>query len=118
MAKQSMWSAVKNAFEGIVYCVKTERNMKIHVLAAVLVGILAWRFSLNQQELLVLLLTVVIVLVTEMINTAMEAVVDLASPEVHPLAKLAKNISAGAVLLTALASLVVAYILFFSKLCG
>jgi len=116
MDKQSLPSAFKNAFVGIVYCVQHERNMKIHMIAACLAGCLAWWLSLDSYEILILLLTISSVLVAEMLNTVVEAVVDILSPEVHPLAKVAKDVAAGAVLITTIVSLLVGYILFFEKM--
>ncbi len=118
MKKQSFIYSLRDAFLGIAHCVVFERNIQINIAAALLAGFLAWWVKLEKLELLILILTSVCVLVAEMFNTAIEAVVDLISPEFHPIARIAKHIAAGAVLLTALASLVVGYILFFPKLFG
>lgn len=111
-----MPSAFKNAFSGIVYCVRYERNMKFHIIAALIAGGMAWWQRLSPYEILILLLTVASVLVAEMMNTVVEAVVDLVSPEIHPLAKIAKDVAAGAVLVVAMTSLLVGYLLFFGKI--
>ena len=116
MDKQSLPRAFNNAFMGIVYCARHERNMKIHIIAACLVGCLAWWLQLDRFEILILLLTIASVLVTEMINTVVEAVVDIVSPGVHPLAKIAKDVAAGAVLIATIVALLVGYILFFDKM--
>jgi len=116
MDKQSLPSAFKNAFVGIVYCARHERNMKIHMIVACLAGILAWWLRLDSYEILILLVTISSVLIAEMLNTVVEAVVDLVSPEVHPLAKIAKDVAAGAVLIATITSLLVGYILFFEKM--
>ena len=116
MDKQSLPRAFKNATKGIVYCLINERNMKIHIALACLAGCLAWYLSLDRYEILILLVTIASVLVTEMLNTVVEAVVDIVSPEIHPLAKIAKDVAAGAVLITAITSLLVGYILFFDKI--
>lgn len=100
------------AFAGVLYCLRTQPNMRIHGLAAMFAAILAWRMGLSRVELVLLALAIAAVLVAEMFNTAIEAVVDLISPQFHPLAKIAKDVAAGAVLLTAIASLAVGYILF------
>lgn len=89
--------------------------MKVHILAAFTAVFLAWYFQISKVETIVLLLTITVVLVTEMINTAIEAVVNLVSPEYHRLARLAKDIAAGAVLVAAIAAILVGYILFFDK---
>jgi diacylglycerol kinase len=116
MGKQSVPRAFKNAFAGIVYCILRERNMKIHITATVLVVIAACWLPLNTYEILILVGAVTSVLVAEMMNTVVEAVVDLISPEIHPLAKIAKDVAAGAVLITAMASLLVGYLLLFKKI--
>lgn len=118
MAKQSLSQAFKNAFLGILYCVSHERNMKIHVVAAVLAGSLAWWLNLDRYEIAILLLTVASVLVAEMMNTVVEAIVDRVSPEFHPLAKIAKDVAAGAVLIAAVTSLFIGYLLFAGKIWG
>ncbi|MDF2635172.1 MAG: diacylglycerol kinase [Pelosinus sp.] len=114
--KQSLRIAFKSAFAGIYYCVMHERNMRIHLGAGLVVVFLSWWFTLEKYEILILLVTVECVLVAEMINTTVETLVDMISPQFHPLAKIAKDIAAGTVLITAIFSLVVGYVLFFSKL--
>lgn len=118
MRKQSLLIAFKNAFAGIYYCATHERNMRIHIGAGLIVAFLSWWFTLEKYEILILLVTVESVLLAEMINTVVETVVDMVSPEFHPLAKIAKDVAAGAVLITAIFSLVVGYMLFFSKVWG
>lgn len=116
MGKQSLLSAFRNAIMGIVYCARHERNMKIHITLACVAGCLAWWLRLDPYEILILLLTIASVLVAEMVNTVVEAVVDMVSPEIHPLAKIAKDVAAGAVLVASIISLLVGYLLFFKKL--
>ncbi|HHV16921.1 MAG TPA: diacylglycerol kinase family protein, partial [Gelria sp.] len=79
------------AIAGIIYCIKSEKNMKIHILAAMLVVIAALVVGLNSIEWGLLVLTICMVLVAETVNTAVEKTVDLITTEYHPLAKLAKN---------------------------
>lgn len=110
--------AVGWAWSGIRYTIKTQRNMKIHLAVAVLVVIICWYLSLTPEELAVMSLTIFLVLAAEMFNTAIETVVDLATLERHPLARAAKDVGAGAVLLTAINALVVAYLLIWPHLSG
>lgn len=114
----SIFRSFHHAIAGILYCLRAERNMKVHCIAAAAVGVLAWRLELECRDLLILLLTVTSVLVAELFNTAIERVVDIVSPEFHPLAKIAKDVSAGAVLVTAAASLLVGYLLLLPRLLG
>lgn len=116
MGKQSVPKAFKNAFAGIIHCIVYERNMKIHMIATILAGVMAWWLRLNRYELLILVVTVVSVLVAEMMNTVVEAIVDMVSPEIHPLAKIAKDVAAGVVLIAAMTSLLIGYLLFFEKI--
>jgi len=101
---------------GIGYTIRTQLNMKIHLLAAVLVTAVSLFINMPPGELAVLAITIFLVLAAEMFNTALEAVVDLVSPERHALAKIAKDVAAGAVLVTALNALVVAYLLIWPRL--
>ena len=116
MAKQSISSSFRFALAGIVYCLKKERNIKIHTAAAVGACLLAWFLDLSQVEFLILLLFISAGFVAEFINTAIEAIVDLVSPEFHELAKIAKDVAAGAVLLAAIASLIAGALLFLPKM--
>ncbi len=89
---------------------RTQRNMRFHVLAAVGVLVLSLLVGVSELELAVLVLTILVVFVTEMLNTAMEFVVDLVTTEYHPLAKLAKDVSAGAVLVSSVGAVLVGYL--------
>jgi len=104
------------AVAGIIYAVKTQRNMRIHLTAALFILGLAFYMQVSSRDLLLLFFTITLVVMAELFNTAIEAVVDLCVQEFHPLAKIAKNVSAGAVLITALNSLAVAYIIFYPRL--
>lgn len=104
--------AVRAALEGVVYGLKTQRHLRFHLLAAVLAvtaGI--WR-ALTPGGWGLLILLIAAVIAAELLNTAIEAVVDLVSPDYHPLAKAAKDTAAGAVLILAIAALLVAVVLF------
>jgi diacylglycerol kinase (ATP) len=105
-----------HAIEGITYAVRTQRNMKIHLVVAILVLFLSLFFNLSKIEMVILLITITSVIVLELINTAIEATIDVLANYYHPLAKIAKNVSAGAVLVAASNAIVVAYLLFFDKL--
>jgi diacylglycerol kinase len=117
--RQKNWSrAFKHALDGIIYCFASQRNMKIHAVASGMVIALALYLQFSTVEMIMLVLTIAGVVVVEMLNTAIETIVDLASPEVHPLAKIAKDVAAGAVLTMAVVSLIVGYLLFFHRLFG
>jgi diacylglycerol kinase (ATP) len=100
------------AFEGIIHVLRTQRNMRIHFLVAVLVLVAALWSGVDKLELIALLLSISFVLIAEMINTAVEASVDVATTSFDPLAKLAKDIAAGAVLIASVNALAVGYLVF------
>jgi len=103
----ALWLSFKHAGEGLLYAVRTQRNFRIHLVATALVVLLGAWLRLPDASWAVLVLMIGLVLVTEMMNTAAEALVDLASPDYHPLAKLVKDVAAGAVLVIAITSVVV-----------
>lgn len=95
------------AFAGIGYLVRTQRNALIHSVIAVAVIIVAAWLRVTRIEWAILILCIACVIILEAINTALEAVVDLVMPDIHPLAKIAKDVSAGAVLIAAVASVAI-----------
>jgi diacylglycerol kinase len=99
--------AFGHAFHGWGYVLRTQHNAWIHALATTLVVLLAAWLRLPARDWAVLLLTIGLVWMAEFINTALEAVVDLASPQLHPLAKVGKDVGAAAVLIAALTSVVI-----------
>ena len=104
------------AVQGLFYSFGTQRNMRIHALLAVLVILTAMALGLSRSELAILALTVGIVITAELINTAIEATIDLITKEYHPLAAVAKNVAAAAVLIAACTAAAVGYFLFFERL--
>lgn len=104
------------AFEGIGRLIRQQRNAQIHVALTTIIVIVSWVWGLSRIEWLILVLTISLVLSTEALNTAVEAVVDLVSPQYHPLAKLAKDIAAGSVLITAIGAIFVALLLYGERL--
>jgi diacylglycerol kinase len=104
------------AFEGIGRLIRQQRNAQIHVFVTTVLVIASWFWGLSRIEWLVLVLTVTLVLSMEALNTAVEAVVDLVSPQYHPLAKLAKDVAAGGVLITALGAVCIALLLYGERL--
>ena len=108
-------SSFRYAFAGLWWALTTQRNMRIHVAigaAAFALGLL----RLSSTELAVVVLTATVVLAAEMLNTVVEAAVDLASPACHPLARIAKDVSAGAVLTTSLGAIAVGLLVYLPHL--
>ena len=107
MASHDFVGPFRTAFNGIVHTFRTQRHMRVHLYVTLIVVLGALLLNMRIREILVLLFMVTFVLVAEMFNSAIEAVVDLVSPNYHPLAKFAKDISAGAVLITTIMAIVV-----------
>ncbi len=95
------------AWQGVAYVVRTQRNMRIHLGVATAVLVLAGALRVSRLELACLLLCILAVTTLEMVNTVVEAVVDLVTEEYHPLAKIAKDVAAGAVMTGAVGTAVV-----------
>lgn len=104
------------AFDGLKSSFITERNMKIHVFFVILVTICGFIFKISSFEWIICILLFGLVISAELFNTAIETTVDLACSEKNKLAKLAKDISAGAVLILALASIIIGMIIFIPKI--
>jgi diacylglycerol kinase (ATP) len=100
------------AFEGIIHVLRTQRNMRIHFLAAIVVLILAIAIGVQEFELLALLIAISFVLIAEMLNSAIEGAIDVATTSFDPMAKLAKDVAAGAVLIATVNAVAVGYIVF------
>lgn len=108
---QSRIFSFRNAFLGWWYVIRTQQNAWIHAFVTILVIILGWWLKLPMRDWAVLFVTICMVWMAEFLNTALEAVVDLASPGVHPLAKTAKDVGAAAVLITAVTSVIVGFLI-------
>ena len=104
------------AIDGIIYTLKSQRNMKIHYAIAILVLFLTLFLNLSRIEIIAVFFSISLVILCEMFNTAIEKTVDLVTTEYSPLAKIAKDVAAGAVLISALNSIMVAYLVFFDRL--
>jgi len=104
---KSRMRSFRNAFAGWWYVIRTQRNAWIHALATFCVFVLGLWLKLPLSDWAVLLLTIAVVWTAEFLNTALEAVVDLASPDHHPLAKVGKDVGAAAVLIAALSAIVI-----------
>ncbi|HET7647190.1 MAG TPA: diacylglycerol kinase [Gaiellaceae bacterium] len=103
------------AFEGIIHVLRTQRNLRIHFGIAFVVLVLALVVNVTKLELIALLISVTFVLIAEMLNSALEAAIDIATTSFDPMAKLAKDIAAGAVLIAAVNAVAVGYLVFAGK---
>ena len=100
------------AIEGVIHVLRTHRNMRIHFAVAIVVLVAAVWKGVSRFELIALLLAIAFVLIAEMINSAIEQAVDLATTSFDPLAKLAKDIAAGAVLIATINAIAIGYLVF------
>ncbi len=112
----TLLQALNNGFDGIIWVLRTQRNMRVHFLAGAVALVLAVVLGVSRVDLLAVVLAIALVLVCEMINTALEAAVDLAMPDEHPLAKIAKDVAAGGVLISSACSLAVGYLVFADRI--
>ncbi|MBI5038747.1 MAG: diacylglycerol kinase [Nitrospirae bacterium] len=101
------------AMEGIFHAAKTQRHMRYHLWAAGAVIFLSLLLGVTRMEFLILTFIILLVLLAEMLNTAIEVIVDLASPDYNPLAKIAKDVSAGAVFLASAGAVITGYLILF-----
>ena len=116
MKLKKLINSFKYAFIGIITALKKEQNMKIHYLIMTLVIILGIIYHLSTFEWLICILCFGLVISMEMINTAIETTVNLVTTKTEPLAKIAKDVSAGAVLVSAIISAIIGLIIFIPKI--
>lgn len=116
--KHRVMDSFNYAIRGLFHALRTERNMKIHLVAAILAVGMGFVFRLSSQELLFILMAVVIVVITELFNTAMEKLGDVIAPNHDDKVRQAKDICAGAVLVSAIFALVTGYLVFQNKALG
>ena len=112
MRAANVFLSFRYAFAGLFYLLRTQRNAQIHCLIGCAATAAGMWLGISRVEWAVIVLTCALVLAAEGANTAIEAVVDIAAPGYHPLAKIAKDVAAGAVLLTAIAAVIVGLIIF------
>ncbi|MDP5273098.1 diacylglycerol kinase family protein [Chengkuizengella axinellae] len=107
------FQSFRYAYEGLVYAYSTQKNMRFHFFAGVIALMLALYFELSYLEVLFICLVTCLVIVMELLNTAIEKTIDLTTQEVHPLAKIAKDVAAAAVLVTAVFAVIVGIVIFY-----
>ena len=115
MKNKKLINSFKCAIQGIKQAVKTERNVKIHITIMILVIIAGIVLKINTQEWIICIILFGLVISLELVNSAIEATVDIAMPEINEKAKVAKDVAAGAVLVSAIASAIIGLIIFIPK---
>ncbi|QYK68437.1 MULTISPECIES: diacylglycerol kinase family protein [Paenibacillus] len=113
MRRQPWRMTFRYAAEGVMYALRTQVNMRIHVAVALLVIVAGLTLHISRLDWLFVCVAIAIVIVAELFNTAVEAAVDLISPDIHPLAKAAKDTAAGAVLLAAVFAVIIGIFVFY-----
>ena len=111
----TIFDSFNYAAEGIIHVLRTQRNMRIHFAIAVVVIVAALVVNVTKLELIALCISITFVLIAEMLNTGIEAAIDIATTSFDPMAKIAKDIAAGAVLIASVNALVVGYFVFAGK---
>ncbi len=113
---ESLWASFRYAFAGLKYAFGTQRNIRVQSVFGILALIAGVLLGLSTSEMALLLLTVAFVIVAEMINTVFETLVDLVTQEFHPLAKIAKDVGAAAVITAAITAVIIGLLLFVPKI--
>lgn len=114
---KKLFESFNAAIEGFFYVIKTQRNMRIHFLLAILILLLGIFLNFTPNEMMILSLAIALVLAAEMINTAIELTINIiVQMEFHPIARIIKDVSAGVVLLAAINAIIIGYLLFAGKL--
>lgn len=116
MKKKSLIGSFNYAVTGIITALQSEKHMRVHYLIALLVIVASLFFDFSKTEFLILLFAISLVIVAEMINTAIEKIIDMITLDYHPLARVVKDVAAGAVLIASMNALMVGYLLFFDRL--
>lgn len=116
MKKRPLLESFNYAIDGLIHVLRTQRNMRIHFLAGGFVLTLSLFLGVTTTQFALLIFAITMVIVAELINTAIEATIDVTTTSYDPVAKVAKDVAAAAVLVAALAAVIIAYIIFFPKL--
>lgn len=114
--KRTFKDSVKNCLDGISYVTKNEKNFKREIALGIIALILSYILKIDKIEFIIVLTMICLVLTTEIINTAIERTVDLVTKEYHELARIAKDVSAGSVLVTSIFALIIGIIIFIPKI--
>lgn len=114
--KKRLINSFKYAFDGLKYAFIYEQNLTVHIIATILVIVAGFLFNISVHEWLVLFLIIGLVIATELINTSIEATIDLITDEINPIAKVAKDTAASAVLVFGLTALIVGALIFIPKI--
>ena len=118
LKNKNFTDALKNAISGLFYSIKTQKNIRVQLLIAIVVIILGFVLKLNTIEWLFIIFSIMFVIATEVMNTAIETTVNMYTSKYNELAKIAKDVAAGAVLIASINSVIVGVIIVLSKIKG
>lgn len=104
------------AFDGFIYAIKTQKNFRFHLIIAILVLIASLLLRCKAVEISILLIVIAVVITMELLNTSIETIIDLISPHDQPLAKIAKDLGAAAVMISAFISIAIGLLIFLPKI--
>ncbi len=113
MKNRNLIDSFNNAISGIICAIKSERNMKIHICAAIIVFLLSMFYDITKVEFMIICIAVAMVIVSELFNTAIEELVNMITTGYHPKVKIIKDVSAGAVLAATFFAVIAGYFVFF-----
>ena len=112
MGSRKFFESFRYALEGIVYCINTQKNMRIHLAIAMITIMAGLALKISRLEFIIIIMVISVVFVCEIINTAVEKAIDATTHEYNPIAKIAKDVAAGAVLVAAINSIIVGLLIF------
>ena len=111
MNPRKFLESLKYALEGLEYCIKTQRNLRIHFVFAVIAILTSLALNISRVEFVMIVMVISLVIICEIINTAIERAVDTTTLEYHPIAKISKDVAAGAVLVSAINAIIVGWLI-------
>ena len=113
---KNFFEALKNALNGLKYAIKTQKDLKIQIFIAIIVIIISILLKISKIEMIIITISIFLVIFAEVMNTAIEKTVDLVTQEYNEIAKIAKDVSAGAVLILAINSIIIGLYIFGDKI--
>ena len=118
MSQHSIWRSMGFAFEGLRYAFSNQRSLRIESIIAGIVVVIGFALDISRLEWVIVIISIFFIIGLELVNTAIEAVVDLVSPEYHPVAKVAKDVASAAVLTSGVGGLVAGLVIFGAYILG
>ncbi|MCZ0939185.1 MAG: diacylglycerol kinase family protein [Caldilineaceae bacterium] len=118
MPPHSIWRSMGFAFEGLRYAFRNQRSLRIETIIAGYIVVIGFALGISRLEWVIVIISIFFIIGLELVNTAIEAVVDLVSPEYHPLAKVAKDVASAAVLTSGVGGLIAGLVIFGAYILG